>query len=71
MGHVASFTYAKINAFDYNNLSLRSQFANWLWQSASPMHRTKAYFRRKENGFPRRFDPRNDRGGLYIALSFT
>ena len=30
MGHVASFTYAKINAFDYNNLSLRSQFANWL-----------------------------------------
>ena len=46
-------------------LSFRDQFANWLLQSASPVHRTKTYCRLKDNGFPRRFAPRNDRGGVY------
>ena len=56
-----------IQIFDLANANLHLR---WASQSASPMHRTKMHFRLKENGFPRRFAPRNDSGGLYIALSF-
>ena len=51
-------------------LSFRDQFANWSWESESPMHRAKTYCRLKDNGFPRRFAPRNDRGGSIHCLVF-
>ena len=45
-------------------LSLRGQFANWPWQSASLLRHTRKHCCFKENGFPRRFAPRNDSGCL-------
>ena len=60
----------KIDTPDQNNLSLRDQFANWSWQSASPLHSIKSTAVSKRNGLPRRFAPRNDRGFLYVAFSF-
>ena len=61
----------KIDTPDQNNLSLRDQFANWSWQSASPLHSIKSTAVSKRNGLPRRFAPRNDRGFLYVAFSFS
>ena len=45
-------------------LSLRGQFANWPWQSASLLDSSMFQYGVKENGFPRRFAPRNDSGCL-------
>ena len=59
------------NERNKNNLSLRSQFANWLWQSAAPNAARKHSAAIRRSGFPRRFAPRNDRGFLCIALPFT
>ena len=45
-------------------LSLRGQFANWPWQSASLLRHARNTAVSRRNGFPRRFAPRNDSGCL-------
>ena len=57
-------------------LSLRIQFANWLWQSAFPYRSTTSQIV-LENGLPRRSAPRNDAGMFhnppdsFRGISFT
>ena len=46
-----------------------SDRCHWSWESASTLHNIKRCCCHKENGLPRRFAPRNDRGGR-SALSF-
>ena len=52
-------------------LSFRDQFANWSWESVSFPDSSMFQYSIKENGLPRRFAPRNDSGGFYVALSFA
>ena len=46
----------------HSETSSRTYTSGGSWESESPMHRAKTYCRLKENGFPRRFAPRD--GGI-------
>jgi len=71
LGKNVSYGGGKWWAMSRKPLSFRDQFANWSWESVSFPDSSMFQSSIKENGLPRRFAPRNDSGGFYVALSFT